>query len=86
MGYSDPFGNDGDLLAFLFGQPPKLVDGENLVFGEDEDTSLHFELFYRLRLTDRISITPGVFVVTNPEHNSDSEALVVGTIRTTFRF
>lgn len=86
LGYSDPFGNDGDLLAFLFGQPPKLVDGENLVFGEDEDTSLHFELFYRLRLTDRISITPGVFVVTNPEHNSDSEALVVGTIRTTFRF
>ncbi|MBP0002177.1 MAG: iron uptake porin [Cyanobacteria bacterium SBC] len=86
LGYSDPFGNDGDLLAFLFGQPPKLVDGENLFLGEDEDTSLHFELFYRWRLNDNISITPGIFIVTHPEHDSDNEALVVGTIRTTFRF
>lgn len=86
LGHSNPFGQEGDLLAFLFGQPPRLVDGEGLPFGEDEDTSLHFELFYRWRVSDRLSITPGVFVVTNPEHNDDNAALVVGTIRTTFRF
>jgi hypothetical protein len=86
LGYSDPFGREGDLLALLFGQPPRLVDGEHLTFGEDEDTSLHFELFYRWRASDRLSITPGVVVVTNPEHNADNAALVVGTIRTTFRF
>ncbi|TVR12662.1 MAG: S-layer protein [Phormidium sp. GEM2.Bin31] len=86
LSYSEPFERPGDLLALLVGQPLRVVSGTGLPFGEDEDTSLHFELFYRLRVSDRISITPGVFVVTNPEHNADNPALVVGTIRTTFRF
>jgi hypothetical protein len=86
LGYSDPFGRQGDLLAFLFGQPPRLVDGSDLLFGEDEDTSLHFEAFYRFSVGDRISITPGFFLVTNPEHDADNEDVFVGTIRTTFRF
>ena len=86
LSYADPFQREGDLLALLVGQPLRVVSGTGLPFGEDEDTSLHFELFYRLRLSDRISITPGIFVVTNPEHNADNPALVVGTIRTTFRF
>ncbi len=86
LGYSDPFGRKGDLLAFLFGQPPKLVSGNDLPLGEDPDTSLHFELFYRLGVTDRISITPGFFLVTHPEHDRDNETLFIGAIRTTFRF
>lgn len=86
LSYADPFQREGDLVAVLVGQPLRVVSGTGLPFGEDEDTSLHIELFYRLRLSDRISITPGVFVVTNPEHNADNPALVVGTIRTTFRF
>ena len=53
---------------------------------EDEATSLHFELFYRLRLSDRISVTPGMFVVTNPGHIKDNDTIYVGTLRTTFRF
>ncbi|MDY6936347.1 MAG: iron uptake porin [Cyanobacteriota bacterium] len=86
LGYSDPFGRKGDLLAFLFGQPPKLVGGNDLPLGEDPDTSLHFELFYRLGITDRISITPGFFIVTNPEHDRDNDNLFIGAVRTTFRF
>ncbi len=86
LGYSDPFGRPGDLLALLVGQPPKLVDGTDLLLGEDPDTSLHFETFYRWRVSDRISITPGVMFITNPEHNADNEDIFIGTIRTTFRF
>ena len=86
LGYSDPFGRKGDLLAFLFGQPPKLVSGTDLPLGEDPDTSLHFELFYRLGVSDRISITPGFFLVTNPEHDRNNDNLFIGAIRTTFRF
>ncbi len=82
----DPFGREGDLFAFLFGQPLKLVDGNNIPGGEDEDTSLHFETFYRFTLSDNISITPGFFVVTNPEHDADNEAIFIGVIRGTFRF
>lgn len=86
LGYSDPFGQKGDLLAFLFGQPPKLVSGTDLRFGKDPDTSLHFELFYRFSVTDHIFITPGVFLITNPEHDRHNENVFVGAIRTTFRF
>jgi Carbohydrate-selective porin, OprB family/S-layer homology domain len=86
LGYADPFDRKGDLLAFLFGQPPKLVSGTDLRFGKDPDTSLHFELFYRFGVTDNISITPGVFLITHPEHDRDNENVFVGAIRTTFRF
>ena len=121
LGLSDPFGREGDLLAFIFGMPPKLTDAgpettgvpvpffERVVRGEDEDdtvtdnnpniqngqqtvgqadeaTSLHFEVFYRFRVSDNISITPGFFMVTNPGHIEDNDTVFVGTIRTTFRF
>lgn len=86
LGYADPFDRKGDLLAFLFGQPPKLVSGTDLRFGKDPDTSLHFELFYRFSVTDHISITPGVFLITHPEHDRHNDNVFVGAIRTTFRF
>ena len=120
LGLSDPFGREGDLLAFIFGMPPKLTDAgpettgvpvpffERVVRQEnettvtdnnpnirngiarvgeaDEATSLHFEVFYRFRVSDNISITPGFFMVTNPGHIEDNDTVFVGTIRTTFRF
>ncbi len=84
MGISDPFGREGDLWAFAIGQPPRLKDGEDVRI--DPDVSLHLETFYRFRVTDHISITPGFFVVTNPEHDADNDTIFVGAIRTTFRF
>ena len=53
---------------------------------EDEATSLHFELFYRFRVNDNITVTPGLFVVTNPGHIAQNDTIYVGTIRSTFRF
>ncbi|NET16097.1 MAG: carbohydrate porin, partial [Okeania sp. SIO1H6] len=85
VGMSDPFGRQGDLFAVLFGKPLKLVDGDNGI-EEDEDTSYHIETFYRYKVNDYITITPGFFVVTNPEHNEDNETIVIGVLRTTFRF
>ncbi|NEO97917.1 MAG: iron uptake porin [Symploca sp. SIO2E9] len=120
LGLSDPLGREGDLLAFIFGMPPKLVDAgpetvgvpvpffetsrrgeENVVVtdnnpnirngisqvGEEDDaTSLHFEVFYRFKVSDSLWITPGFFFVTNPGHIEDNDTIFVGTIRTTFRF
>ncbi|RAQ47785.1 S-layer protein, partial [Arthrospira sp. O9.13F] len=86
LGWSEPFGRNGDLFAFIFGQPPKLVAGRNLPLGEDRDTSLHFETFYRFRVSDYIWVTPGVFMVTNPEHNANNDTVVIGVLRTTFLF
>ncbi|WP_324239100.1 iron uptake porin [Okeania sp.] len=86
LGFSDLFGREGDLLGLIFGQPLKLADGSGLPSGEDEDTSLHFEAFYRFKVSDNIAITPGLFVITNPEHNSDNDTIFLGVLRSTFRF
>jgi hypothetical protein len=87
-------GKEGSLLGFVFGMPPKVTESD---FGlrvptltsarrEDEDTSYHLELFYRYKVSDNISITPGLLVILNPEHNSANDTIYVGTIRTTFTF
>ena len=34
LGLSDPFGREGDLFAFLFGMPPKLVDAGPVTRGQ----------------------------------------------------
>ncbi|MCS6959188.1 MAG: iron uptake porin [Pseudanabaenaceae cyanobacterium SKYGB_i_bin29] len=88
LGLSDPFGRQGDVLAFLFGQPPRLTEGRTATGAtfSDPAVGLHYEVFYRYRLDRNISITPGFFFVTNPNHVSGRDTIFVGTIRTVFRF
>jgi Carbohydrate-selective porin, OprB family/S-layer homology domain len=76
-------GGKGNLAGIVFGMPPKVTSSS---LRDDPDTSLHIEGFYRLQVTDNIAITPGLFLITNPEHNSNNDSILVGTIRTTFRF
>ncbi|WP_231510478.1 iron uptake porin [Fischerella sp. PCC 9605] len=85
LAFTDFLGRGGDLLGVIFGQPPKVI-ANDIAGREDPDTSLHFEAFYRYQITDRFYITPGFFVVTNPEHNTDNDTIYVGTLRTTFLF
>lgn len=138
LGLRDPLGREGDLLGFVFGMPPKLVDagpvtpGQTVPFSEqvinnedpvvitdndprqfltrnedfgdpnnddlvqegtidqlgreDEATSLHYEVFYRFTVNNNVSVTPGIFIVTNPGHIAENDTIYVGTIRTTLRF
>lgn len=75
-------GKRGNLAGLIVGVPPKITSGDN----EEDDTSLHVEALYRYRISDNIAITPGVFVVFNPNHNDNNETQIVGVIRTTFSF
>jgi hypothetical protein len=78
----------GEVIA-AGGDAPGLVQQGQLprrVGQKDEATSLHFEFFYRFKVNDNISITPGFYFVTNPGHIEDNDTIYVGTIRTTFRF
>ncbi|MGC9503083.1 iron uptake porin [Baaleninema sp.] len=83
-------GGEGNLAGLVVGVPPQATRIERadptLVAGEDDDTSLHIEAFYRYALTDNILITPGFFVITSPEHNDNNDAHWVATLRTTFKF
>jgi len=88
----------GNLGGVLVGQPPKITsstlpEGFNFpnfsdggTAGDRSDTSIHVELFYRAQLNDNIALTPGLFVIFNPDHNAANEPLVVGALRATFRF
>ncbi|MBD2102928.1 carbohydrate porin [Leptolyngbya sp. FACHB-261] len=76
----------GSVLAFGFGQPLKLSGEVGTGRSSERDTTYHAEAFYRVRLTDNIAITPGVIYLFNPEHNSNNDDILIGTIRTTFTF
>jgi carbohydrate-selective porin OprB len=39
-----------------------------------------------MKLSDNLAITPGLLLITNPEHNSSNPTEYVGTIRSTFKF
>ena len=79
------FGTKNSLLGIIFGQPPKVTDND-VNNREDPDTSYHLEALYRLQLNDNVSVTPGLLVIFNPEHNENNDTIYVGTLRTTFSF
>ncbi len=80
------FGAKGNMLGFAFGIPPKLNSLSTAATTGNPDTSYHLEAIYRIKLTDNIEVTPGMFIVTNPEHNSANPTAYVGTVRTLFKF
>lgn len=78
-------GKEGNLGGLVFGQPSKVINNDVEEF-EDEDTSYHIEAFYRYQLNDNISLTPGLIIITNPEHNEDNSTNYIGVLRTVFAF
>jgi carbohydrate-selective porin OprB len=52
----------------------------------DTSVPVHLEAFYRFQVNKFLSVTPGAFVVFNPNGQSENDPLVVYTIRTTFAF
>ncbi len=78
-------GKTGSQLNFVFGMPPKLINND-VVSRRDRDTALHFELSYDYPITEKITITPGFLMITNPEHNSANDNVWIGLVRTSFSF
>ncbi len=81
----------GNTAGLIFGQPlfrvsaggqAQLTDAP----GVRRATPYHLEGYYRYQVTNNVSITPGAFVLFNPEGNSRNETTVVGVLRTTFTF
>lgn len=71
---------EGSHLGVIFGIPPRTN------YRTPDDTTYFVEALYKYPLTDNISITPGAYVIINPNQNSDNDTIIVGTIRTTFKF
>lgn len=81
---------EGNTAGLIFGQPLNRVDaGGAAELTEpkvDRGIPYHLELFYNYKVSDNISLTPGVFVLFNPEGNKNNDTTTVGVLRTTFGF
>ncbi len=80
----------GNNAGLIFGQPLFVSDAGGAARlnlpGERRNTPYHLEAYYRFKVSDNISITPGAFVLFNPESDSRNETTTVGVLRTTFTF
>jgi Carbohydrate-selective porin, OprB family/S-layer homology domain len=83
-------GSKGSVAGLIVGMEPRASRVSTLLqaagVAQDPNTSLHVEGFYEYKLNDQISVTPGVIWLTAPGHNTNNDAAVIGTIRTTFTF
>ncbi|MBN3963550.1 iron uptake porin [Nostoc sp. NMS8] len=77
------FGKKGNVLGVFAGAEPYSF---NRVGTVGNDIPYHFEGFYKYRVSDNISITPGVIWLTSPGQNSNNDDAIIGTLRTTFTF
>jgi hypothetical protein len=90
----------GNLGGIYVGQPPKITSsnlpvGNNVPdfintglgrAGGEPGTTTQIEAFYRLKLTDNISITPGIIHILEPGHTPASDSVTIGILRSTFTF
>lgn len=80
----------GNTAGLLFGQPLYRSEASGTAQiaapGTNRATPYHLEGYYRFRVSDNISVTPGAFVLFNPEGDSKNETTTVGVVRTTFTF
>jgi Carbohydrate-selective porin, OprB family len=75
-------GQPGNLLGFFVGQPPTVTNAPGTA-----SSAYHIEGFYKYKLNDNISITPGLIYLTNPNQvGAGNEGALLGTVRTTFTF
>ncbi|BFM38656.1 probable porin; major outer membrane protein [Synechocystis sp. LKSZ1] len=82
---------DGNSAGLIFGQPLARVgagNGATLTPTNigNRATPYQIEAFYNYKINNNISITPGAFVIFNPEGDSDNSTTGVFALRTTFTF
>jgi hypothetical protein len=82
---------EGNSAGILFGQPLYRVDAGNGAQLSpaniaERSTPYHLEFFYNFKVSDNISITPGGFVLFNPEGDGSNDTTGVAVLRTTFSF
>lgn len=80
-------GKEGNLLGLFAGVEPYLTEIDapgNSNF--EDDPPYHIEGFYKIQVTNNISVTPGVIWLMSPNQDNDNDDIFIGTLRTTFSF
>jgi hypothetical protein len=82
-------GSKGSLGGIIVGAEPTLKGlrrGGSQLSLLDREEALHIEAFYKYRLSDNISITPGAIWLPNPNQSKETDDIFIYTLRTTFTF
>lgn len=77
------FGKRGNVLGIFAGAEPYSRRGAGAGGGT---LPIHVEGFYKYRVSDNISVTPGIIWLRAPGQNDSEENAFIGTLRTTFTF
>ncbi|MEB3296949.1 MAG: iron uptake porin, partial [Cyanobacteriota bacterium] len=72
--------------AFVKGNAAGVAVGQNPSAGAGVSVPVSLELYYKLQVTDNISVTPGLFYITNSSNQVSGGSLWGGVIQTQFRF
>ncbi|WYL94054.1 MAG: iron uptake porin [Gloeotrichia echinulata IR180] len=80
------FGKKGNVLGIFAGAEPYALNRRAGSGVNDSKVSYHIEGFYKYRLSDNISVTPGVIWLTAPGQSNNTDNAIIGTLRTTFTF
>lgn len=83
--YSDLL-KEGSSAIIAFGQPPTLIDSGGDAVADDPNSPYLLNVEYQYQFNDFIQLTPGGYVLFNPNGDSDNDTIYVGTLRTIFRF
>lgn len=77
-------GAEDNLGGIIIGVPPIISHHEesDLI---TEKIPLHIEALYRIKVNDYLEITPGAFVIINPD-TEENQTLWIGTVRTELSF
>lgn len=76
---------EGSQLSLAGGLLPRFGSDTAGLQG-DQDSSYLLEALYKFPLNDNISLTPGAYVVLNPDGDSANDPVYVGVLRSTFEF
>ncbi len=82
-------GKEGAVLSVSGGLLPQAVQVSNRPgdpINNDRDASYLIETQYKFPVNKNLVLTPGFYVVLNPEGNGNNSAIWVGVLRTTFLF
>ena len=77
-------GREGAVLSISGGQLPRAPKVSGGL--QDRNVAYTVEALYKYPLTDNITITPGGYVIFNPNHEDNNDTIYVGVVRTTFKF
>ena len=76
----------GNVFTFVIGNPYRVVDHSNRAYPTEDTPAWHLEASYNYRVSDHISVVPGVIYVLNPENNLNNDPIGIWSLKTVFFF